>query len=267
MARSVDQILIGWLWGPAILGLYERTTRLVLLPVNTINAPVYAAGMPALSRLVDQPERYRSMFRQIVQKLALLTMPVFAIAAVLADWLVLILLGPRWLDAIPLVALFSVAAAYLPVLLAVSLLYMTQGRPGEMLRASLIDAALCVIAILVGLSWGVTGVAAALAVTGLLLRLPVAFRLATLRGPVSMGDVLTAIAPAACAAVLGGSAVWALRHTVLTDAAPTVGGMLAAGLCALAVMGLTLLAWPETRRDLARLSVMVRAKRWAVWFG
>jgi PST family polysaccharide transporter len=111
LARSVDQILIGWLWGPAMLGLYERTTRLVLLPVNTINAPVYAAGMPALSRLVDQPARYRSMFRQIMQKLALLTMPVFAIAAVLADWVVVILFGPAWAQAIPLVALFSVSAA------------------------------------------------------------------------------------------------------------------------------------------------------------
>jgi hypothetical protein len=168
LARSVDQILIGWLWGPAILGLYERTTRLVLLPVNTINAPVYAAGMPALSRLVDRPERYRSMFRQIMQKLALLTMPVFAITAVLADWLVLILFGPAWVQAIPLVALFSISAAYLPVLMAASLLYMTQGRSGEMLRASLIDAAVCIVAILAGLPWGVTGVAAAIAVAGLL---------------------------------------------------------------------------------------------------
>ena len=52
-ARSVDQILIGWLWGPAVLGLYERTTRLLLVPINTINAPIYAAAMPALSRVVD----------------------------------------------------------------------------------------------------------------------------------------------------------------------------------------------------------------------
>jgi hypothetical protein len=139
---------------------------LVLLPVNTIKAPVYAAGMPALSRLIDRPERYRSMFRQIMQKLALLTMPVFAVAAVLADWLVVILFGPAWAQAIPLVALFSVSVAYLPVLMAASLLYMTQARSGEMLRASLIDAACCVVAILVGLRWGVTGVAASIAVAG-----------------------------------------------------------------------------------------------------
>ena len=64
-----------------------------MLPVNTINAPVYAAAMPALSRLVDQPERYRVMFGQIMQKLALLTMPVFAVVCVTADWVVAILLG------------------------------------------------------------------------------------------------------------------------------------------------------------------------------
>src|SRR5262249_58196433 len=51
LARSVDQILIGWLWGPVVLGLYERTTRLVLPPVNTITAPLYASGLPPLRPL------------------------------------------------------------------------------------------------------------------------------------------------------------------------------------------------------------------------
>ena len=69
-----------------------------------------------------------------------------------------------------------------------------------MLRATLIDAAIAIVAILAGLPWGVTGVAASIAIAGLLVRLPVAFWLATRRGPVSMGHILTAIAPAACAA-------------------------------------------------------------------
>lgn len=249
LARSVDQILIGWLWGPAVLGLYERTTRLVLLPVNTINAPVYAAGMPALSRLADRPERYRSMFRQIMQKLALLTMPVFATAAVLADWLVRILFGPAWAEATPLVALFSLSAAYLPVLMAASLLYMTQGRSVQMLRANLIDAMLCIISILAGLAWGVTGVVASIAVTGLLVRLPIAFWLATRRGPVAMGHILSAIAPAASAALAATTTAWALRHCVLLDAGPTVAGVLLVGSGGSAAIVLAVLAWPETRRE------------------
>ena len=233
-----------------MLGLYERTTRLVLLPVNTINAPVYAVAMPALSRLIDRPERYRSMFRQIMQKLALLTMPVFAMAAVLADWLVRILFGPAWAEATPLVALFSVSAAYLPILLATSLLYMTQGRMSELLRATLIDGALCIASILAGLSWGVAGVAASIAIAGLLVRLPVAFWLATRRGPVSLGHVLTAIAPAASAAIVAAAAVWVLRHGLFADTGPTVAGVLLVGAGGLTAIGLTVLAWPETRREL-----------------
>jgi PST family polysaccharide transporter len=249
-SRSIDQILIGWLWGPALLGLYERTTRLLLMPLNTINAPVYAAAMPALSRLHDEPARYRSMFGQVMQKLALLTMPVFALVAVTADWVVQILLGPSWAQAVPLVALFSVSATYLPVLTAVGLLYMTHARTGEMLRATLIDAGLCVVSILAGLHWGVVGVAASLAFVGLTLRTPVAFWLATRRGPVSMGFVWRAVAPPASAAAAIAIAVGYLRRFELE---PTLIALAATALVALSVAMLVLLLWPEIRRELRQL--------------
>ena len=235
-----------------MLGLYERATRLVLLPVNTINAPVYAAGMPALSRLAGQPERYRSIFRQIMQKLALLTMPIFAVAAVLADWVVRILFGQAWVQAIPLVALFSVSAAYLPVLMAASLLYMTQGRSAQLLRATVIDAALCIVAILAGLSWGVTGVAASIAIVGLLIRLPIAFWLASRSGPVSMGDIVSAVSPAVSAAIAAAGAVWALRYGLLPEDGTVRPGRPSGRRTALVAIGLAVLAWPEPRRELLR---------------
>ena len=260
LARSVDQILIGWLWGPVVLGLYERTTRLVLLPVNTINAPVYAAGMPALSRLVERQEHYRSMFRHIVQKLALLTMPPFALIAVLADWVVRILFGPAWIEATPLVALFSVTATCLPAILTMGLLYMTFGRTTELLRATLIDGVLCVASILAGLAWHVVGVAAAIAVVALLVRLPVAMWLASRRGPVSIGNILSALAPAATAAFAGAAVAWLLRHIAFPAADPTLAGVLTVGGGAALAVLLVVLAWPETRRevlDMARWSIQV----------
>jgi PST family polysaccharide transporter len=249
-SRSIDQILIGWLWGPALLGLYERTTRLLLMPINTINAPVYATAMPALSRLHDQPERYRSMFGQVMQKLGLLTMPAFALAAVTADWVVQILLGPSWTEAVPLVALFSVSAVYLPVLTAVSLLYMTQARTGEMLRATLIDASLSVAAILIGLRWGVVGIAASLALVGLFVRTPVAFWLVTRRGPVSAGFVWRAVAPPVSAAVMVAVSVGCLRRW---EPEPTLGALAATAVIGLSAAILVLLAWPEIRRELRQL--------------
>jgi PST family polysaccharide transporter len=254
LARSVDQILIGWLWGPVVLGLYERTTRLVLLPVNNINAPVYAAGMPALSRLIDQPERYRSMFRQIMQKLALLTVPVFALAAVLADWVVYILFGPAWSAATPLVALFSVTAAYLPILLTGGLLFMTQGRTGEMVRASLIDGTLTITAILAGLPWGVVGVAASIATVGVVIRLPLSFWLASRHGPVSLGNMLSAIAPATSAGAAGAATAFLLHHYVVPTSQPAPAMVLAVGMAAGAAILLVALAWSDIRRELVQIA-------------
>ena len=263
LARSFDQIMIGWMWGPALLGLYERTSRLLLLPVNTINAPVYAAGMPALSRLVGHPDRYRAMFGQIVQKLALLTMPVFAVAAVCADWVVEILFGAAWRQAVPLAALFSLSATFLPVLLTMGLLYLTQDRTGELLRATLIDSFICVLAIAVGLPWGGVGVAASLTLLGLVLRAPLAFWLATRRGPVGTLAVWRAIAPAVSAASVAAGAVWLVRHHVSREV--SVEALAATGAAALLAVMLTLLAWPETRREMRsaahRAAVLVRRRR------
>ncbi len=250
LARSVDQITIGWLWGPVVLGLYERTTRLLLVPINTINAPVYAAAMPALSRLLDQPARYRSMFCQVLQKLGLLTMPVFALAAVTADWVVQILFGPSWLQATPLVALFSVSATYLPVLMALSLLYLSQARTTELLRATLIDSALTIASILVGLQWGVVGVAASLALVGVVVRTPVAFWLAARRGPVAVGAVWRAVAPPISIAIAIAAGVGSLR-SLTPD--PTPAAMALVATTALAIMILGLLAWPETRREVRQV--------------
>lgn len=249
-ARSIDQILIGWLWGPVLLGLYERSTRLLMMPVNAIGAPVYAAAMPALSRLVDQPDRYRSLFGQVMQKIALLTMPAFALSAVTADWVVAILFGPSWKQAVPLVALFSIAATSLPVAQTAGLLYMSQARTTEMLRAGLIDATITVASILAGLHWGPVGVAASLAAVGVLVRMPMSFWLAARHGPVSVGALWRAIAPPASAAIAVGLSVGALRYFMQ---APTIAAMAAAAALALSVLLLALFAWPETRREVLAL--------------
>lgn len=250
VTRSVDQVLIGWLWGPGVLGLYERTTRLLMMPVNTINAPIYAAAMPALSRLSNQPERYRALCTQVIQKLGVLTMPVFALAAVTADWVVEILFGPSWRQAVPLVTLFSLAAIGLPVLQAVGLLYMTHSRMAEMLRANLIDSGLCIAAILAGLRWGVVGVAASLALSVLLIRLPVAFWLSTRRGPMRARTLWRAIAPPASSAIAVALSVWWLRQF---EPDPTAPALAAAAASAISSCLVVLMLWPETRRDLRGL--------------
>jgi PST family polysaccharide transporter len=86
LSRNVDQVLIGWLWGPVSLGLYERASKLMMVPLMNVCTPFYSIGMPMLSRLSEQAERYRRAFHEMMEKLAMITLPGAALLMVTADW-------------------------------------------------------------------------------------------------------------------------------------------------------------------------------------
>jgi PST family polysaccharide transporter len=247
-ARSLDQVLIGWLWGPVILGFYERASKLVLVPINNLNAPLYAVAMPALSRLDDQVERYRNAFLLIYEKFAMITMPPAALAAVTADWVVGLLFGPQWHEATPYVACFAAAAMTLPAMLAVGLLYQSQNRPGELLRAALVDAGLVASAVLAGVSFGPIGIAVAYAAGGLLLRLPAAIWLGGRRGPVGSRAMAGAILPSlAAAAAVAGSILLLRESRAIAFMAPLAGLAVSTMIAAAVALGV-FLAIPRSRR-------------------
>lgn len=241
-SRNVDQVAVGWYWGPVPLGFYDRATKLLISPLNNIMLPLYSIGFPALSRLSDDDERYRRGFRQILEKLAMLTMPGAALIAVTADWTTAVVFGPKWAAAAPLVAWFALIAAFQPSLDTSGLLFLTHVRGREFMRAGLIDAALRVAAIAGSLSFGATTVAGTLALSGLFIRVPVGFWLATRQAPVRLGQIYGTLVPPALAAAAGAGAIVLLRHAVLPRGMAPIAGLLtvvpAGALAALAIYAL-----------------------------
>lgn len=252
IARNLDQVLIGWLWGPAALGLYERASKLLAVPLNNICIPFYSVGMPMLSRLTHDETRYRRAYGELLEKLVMVTMPTAAIVAVTADWITAVLFGPRWAAAAPVVAWFGLAVAYYPAILAVTLLYLSQNRPGEVLRATTVDVSLALAAILAGLPFGTTTVAAVLAVTGVFVRLPVSFWLSTRRGPVRLVDLYATVLPSAIASLAVAGAIGGLR-TMLPWVLSPILDLILAGLLGIAVTAAVFWLIPSSRRALLGL--------------
>jgi PST family polysaccharide transporter len=253
ITRSIDQILIGWLWGPSVLGLYERTTRLLQVPITNIYAPLYAVALPALSRIAHQPQRYRRAFTEILEKLAMVTMPAAALVVVTADWVVEFLFGPVWSEAAPLIAFFALAAIYQPSLIASSLLYLTQDRPREMFRAVMIDSAISAASIVIALPFGAIAVAGSFAVTGLLLRVPVGFWLAARRGPVLLRDIYVSLLPSALTAVSVGGFVWLLRPLLERMDLSVLASLALSAAAGIVVAALTFCAIPQSRRTMRNI--------------
>jgi PST family polysaccharide transporter len=200
-ALNLDNALIGKFWGAQQLGLYAKAYQLLVLPLEQINGPLGTVAIPALSRLADSPERYRSAYLRILQKLSMLTMPLVAFMIATSDWLVLFLLGSQWQETGRIFMWLGIAALIQPVTKSCWWLFISQGRTSEMLGTGVLSSGISVACIIAGLPWGAIGVAAAYAAGELCIVAPIVFWRAARRGPIRFADFYKTIAPAACASI------------------------------------------------------------------
>jgi len=205
LTRNVDNLLIGRAYGPVQLGLYTKAYTLLLLPLNQINHPISAVALPALSRLVDSPQRYRDAYTSIVSKVCLLSMPLVAFMISTSDWIVLAALGPQWIGASTIFAWLGISALIEPFTGTLWWLFYTQNRTHEQLRWGVLNAGLMILGFVVGLPWGPIGVAAAYGLVSLGIRTPLLCWVVGRSGPVRTSDLYRSVVPvllSACGVVL-----------------------------------------------------------------
>ncbi len=238
LGKSVDPALLGWRWGPIPVGLYGNARKLMQLPITQVNAPVTQVALPALSRIRDDPVRYRAAYVRLVEKLLILAMPGVAFLIATSDWFVALLLGPQWSESSRLFAILGIGALLEPICNSSGWLLISQGRSREMLAMGVSDAALRFGLIALALPWGATGVAVAV-VARLALSCPLSILVAGRKGPVSARDMArTLVAPGAAAFAAFAAAL--LVRLLLTPSSAVAGLLLSA---AAAVPAALLVLW------------------------
>jgi O-antigen/teichoic acid export membrane protein len=215
-SRNLDNALIGKFWGPHQLGVYSRAYQMLLLPMQQINAPLAAVAVPTLSRLAETPERYRAAYLRILEKIVMVTMPLGALMIATSDWMVLLLLGPQWRETGRIFMLLGIAALIQPVTKTSWWLFSTQGRTKDLFHWGLIGGAIAVAAILIGLPWGATGVAASYAISDLCIATPLLFWYIGRRGPIRAADFYRTIAPSGVASLCSLAVLFSCRPWLQT---------------------------------------------------
>ncbi len=257
-SRNLDNLLIGRVWGAPQLGIYSRAYQLMTLPIEQINEPITSVAVPSLSRLTDAPEDYRKAYLRMLQKIALLTMPCMAVMIASSDWIIRVVLGPKWSDTTQIFLLLGITGLFQPIANTTGWLFITQGRSRQIFQWGLISGPITIVSIVAGLPWKALGVAAAYVLTQICVTYPLLFWFVGRSGPVRTMDFYRTIAPVALASLSGLGVALALRR--LLEIHNPLFGMAA---CAVVIFATTLIvlgAMPAGRmalRDIKKTALMM----------
>jgi PST family polysaccharide transporter len=159
--RNLDYILIGKFLGDQVLGHYYLVYKIMLYPVQNITAVISRVMFPVYSKLQSEISKFNIAYIQSAGIISLITFPLmFGLFAVsdsfvnvffLDNWDVS-LLGTLLMILAPIGLVQSVCATTGPV-------YMAMGRTDWLFRWGIFSGLFVGIGFVVGLNWGVTGVA------------------------------------------------------------------------------------------------------------
>jgi PST family polysaccharide transporter len=249
VSKNTDNLIVGRMFGPQVLGLYSKAVQLLSLPTDQINEPLATVSIPALSRLADSPERYRLAYLRIMEKVIMVTMPAVMLMLATADWLVLIILWPQWSESGKILVFMGIAGLFQPVAATGGWLLVSQGRVRDMLRWSMINAPISILSIVAGVPWGVTGVAVSFSLGRILIANPLLFWFVGRSGPVTMGDFYRVLAPFTGASLCSLVACVAFRRYV--PIANPVVGFITCGIIVAVTTPVFLALMPAGRKALA----------------
>ncbi|WP_083460374.1 lipopolysaccharide biosynthesis protein [Jiangella muralis] len=259
ISRQADNIIIGRVLGAGALGLYTRAYALLTLPLRQIKNPISAVMVPTLSALQGEPRRYRRAYSRAINGLAHAGMPAVIVLAVAAPQVIEVFLGSQWTQAATIFQLLALTSLIQLISTTAGWLFVTFGRGAAAATWAAVNAVGTIGAFLIGVQWGVEGVAAAYTISQVVLTWP-GFIVACRNTPVRPADALVAVLRplAVSAAVLAAAAG---MQYVLPESWPAPTGLIlilvAAGLAWLAA----LIAWPRARDEVVDLYLTIRGRK------
>jgi len=126
--RSAD-FVIGRTIGAAQLGLFSVAYEIAHLASSELVMPINRAVFPGFSKIASDRSRLRQEFLNVIGVTCLFAIPAGLGVAAVAELIVPILLGDKWLDAIPLIRVLALHGIYGAMTITMSSAYLALGRP------------------------------------------------------------------------------------------------------------------------------------------
>ncbi|MCS6948604.1 MAG: oligosaccharide flippase family protein, partial [Steroidobacteraceae bacterium] len=154
------QFAIGNAVGSRPLGLYVVALDLGMMPSSEVAAPMNRAAIPGYAKLLQDPAVLRATFLDIGSLVAMVAIPAGVGLAAVAEPAVQVLLGSKWLDAVPLIQILALSGVLVACGSNMGSLFIAIGQPlvNSAFLALRLVVLVCALVLLLP-RWGVIGAA------------------------------------------------------------------------------------------------------------
>jgi lipopolysaccharide exporter len=158
-SRSSD-FVVGRLAGSSALGIFSVAAEISNMPGTELVAPINRAILPAYMNIAKDMAALRREFLSVMSMVALIAVPAVAGFAVCAPFLVLVLLGPKWIQAADLIEILAFYGITQVMQSNAFAAFLALGKPQVFVRITAIHVAILVPLLIALTSWhGVHGAA------------------------------------------------------------------------------------------------------------
>lgn len=159
LTYNFDKFVVGRVFGASALGYYGVAAQLINTPTSNLNMALGGVTFSALSRLQNDPVRFKSYFLKAYLLNVSLTLPITIFAAVFAHDIILVVLGPKWQEAALIFQLLAPTVLFFGIINPMGWLLWASQRHVRSLKLAIVIAVLVASGCLLGVPYGPQGIA------------------------------------------------------------------------------------------------------------
>ncbi|RXG20450.1 lipopolysaccharide biosynthesis protein [Leeuwenhoekiella aequorea] len=149
-SRNADNLLIGKVFGAAPLGLYDKSYRLMMMPVQNLTHVITPVLLPVLSDFQNDYSRIYKAYEKVVKVLATIGFPLSVFLYFSGEQIITILYGNQWIAAIPVFKILSLSIGIQMVLSSSGSIFQAINRTDLLFKSGLLSAFVMLTAIIYG---------------------------------------------------------------------------------------------------------------------
>lgn len=246
LSSNLDKIIIGKKFNSEQLGYYSRSYYLATTPSGQLSQSLFHVAISTLSKLRDNPSKFKSYYTDALSLISFLGMPASVILIIFSREIILLLLGPQWENSVNFLSILSLSAGFNIIYNTNGWLHVSLGRSDRWFRWGIFSSVLLILALFAGTFFGLNGIAWAYSLSIIILTFP---SLLYAGHPISLSlkSVLGAILKNILAAGFSGLIVWEIKNMFLSQLATMPRLLAGISICGVVYLIFVIILSPGTK--------------------